>query len=142
MDVLLCIAGVNQPPPAGLTESDRWTHVIAMNMEPDSQIEFLTDVADKTHPLTPLGAFVLANRMCEHALGLDMFAASNLATQVLAGWFLFSAWAYSRGLNPLTMPPEALLAARYQQMQEPIQDPKDREKMHRQIFGTAYPWGR
>lgn len=143
MDVLTAIAGINLDTPTGMTDSQKWTGILAYAMTPESNIQFITDVMNKEHPLTPLGCHVLADRICVDALGLDMFAASNLARDVMGGWFLFASWAVGKGLNPDVMSPPLLLAGCYQMQREAVAggEQKDLDKLHLRIFGTKRPWG-
>lgn len=117
-----------------------WLTVIAYAMEEESQ-ELLIQAVDE-RKISGLALMVLANRLSEQALGLDLTAAGKLAGSLLGSWFLVAALCAKKGLLINGMEVHELLAATYSVQLDQCQENADLAKLNRKIFGTSHPWGR
>jgi len=127
----------------GATTADStsgWLSVVAYALDEDSQ-ENLVQAVDQRR-ISGLALMVLAHKMCERALGVDLNAASALAGSVLGSWFLLASWAAGKGMRIIDMKVHELLAICYSAQCEQCKEPSDLARLNRKIFRTSHPWGR
>lgn len=117
-----------------------WVGAIAYALDSDSQD--LLIAAIKNRDMSGLGLMVLANRLSQDALGLDLLAASTLAGGVLGSWFPIAAWAAGKGMRIADLHVHELLAACYAVQLEQCKEDRDVDRLNRKIFSSSHPWGR
>lgn len=117
-----------------------WIVVVAYALDDASQDALIKEVEERR--ISGLALMVLANRICEKALGITLTAASSLAGTLLASWFSIAAWASGRGLVISNMKIHDLLAVCYYMQLDQCKEDRDIASLNRSVFGSSRPWRR
>jgi len=123
------------------TKTEHWLGVLAYPMNEAGRERVVNDLYDRAHPLTGLGMWVLTDRICQDALGMQLFSAGKLAATALHLWLPFNAWAVKQGLALANLQIHELLSAAYGWQANACGDEKALEMLNLGIFGKRNPWG-
>lgn len=123
------------------TTTENWLGVFAYPMDGASREKVVRDLYDSEHPLSCLGLWILSDRICQDALGMQLFSAGKLAAVTLQLWLPFNAWAAKQGLGLANLQLHELLSAAYGWQASACEDEKALEMLNLGIFGRRNPWG-
>lgn len=90
-----------------------WLHLIPMRLDSDDQAHLIERMFDPGDSFDLLDCETVAADVLTRALGIDLWAANNLAATAWGNWLAFDGWSYTQGVDPLREPIGRVLAACY-----------------------------
>jgi hypothetical protein len=79
----------------------------------------------------------VAEQVLPHVLGVEIDAASRLASGAYGNWMLFDSWAATVGLDPIELPIPRLLAASYAWRRALCQETAELRRLDTEVFAPA-----
>jgi len=137
-DVQLVLRGLYSASSASSTAG--WVGVVGAALDGPSQDALIRAVDERR--ISGVALMVLANRLSEQALGMELTAAAMLAGGVLGSWFQIAAWSAGKGMRIVGMEVHELLAVCYSVQVDQCKEQPDLARLNRKIFGSSHPWGR